>query len=103
LLGTVDGALAQYLQEYDQAVLEQAEIQLKYERYLQKEKELVEKAQRLEDYHLPADFDYGRIRALSAEAAEKLKKIRPATLGQASKISGVSPADVSILIVYLGR
>jgi tRNA uridine 5-carboxymethylaminomethyl modification enzyme len=103
VLGTADKALARYLQGYDQAVLEQAEIQLKYERYLQKEKELAEKSQRLEDYYLPADFDYDRIRALSAEAAEKLKKIRPATLGQASKISGVSPADVSILIVYLGR
>ena len=103
VLGTIDEALTQYLHGYDQEVLEQAEIQLKYERYLQKEKELAEKAQRLEGYHLPAHFDYGKIRALSAEAAEKLKKIRPATLGQASKISGVSPADISILIVYLGR
>ena len=103
VLGAMDAALDQYLQQYNQAVLEQAEIQLKYERYLQKEKELAEKAQRLEAYRLPVDFNYDRIRALSTEAIEKLKKIRPATLGQASKISGVSPADVSILIVYLGR
>jgi tRNA uridine 5-carboxymethylaminomethyl modification enzyme len=103
MLGAADATLAQHLQEYNRAVLEQVEIQLKYERYLQKEKELVEKAQRLEDYRLPTDFDYGRIRALSAESAEKLKKIRPATLGQAARISGVSPADISILIVYLGR
>lgn len=103
VLSAVDDTLAQYFQKYDQTVLEQAEIQLKYERYLHKEKELVEKAQRLEDYRLPTDFDYGHIRALSAEASEKLQKIRPATLGQASKISGVSPADVSILMVYLGR
>lgn len=103
VLGAMDAALDQYLQQYNQAVLEQAEIQLKYERYLQKEKELAEKAQRLEAYRIPVDFNYDRIRALSTEAIEKLKKIRPATLGQASKISGVSPADVSILIVYLGR
>ncbi len=103
VLGAMDAALDQYLQQYNQAVLEQAEIQLKYERYLQKEKELAEKAQRLEAYRLPVDFNYDRIRALSTEAIEKLKKIRPATLGQASKISGVSPADVSILMVYLGR
>jgi len=103
MLSTADESLAQYLQHYDRAVLTQAEIQLKYERYLQKEKELASKAQRLEDYHLPIDFNYDSIRALSAEAMEKLKKIRPTTLGQATKISGVSPADVSILMVYLGR
>jgi tRNA uridine 5-carboxymethylaminomethyl modification enzyme len=103
VLGAMDEALAQYLQKHTQAVLEQAEIQLKYERYLQKEREFVEKAQRLEDYRLPIAFDYDHIRALSKEATEKLKKVRPATLGQASKISGVSPADVSILMVYLGR
>jgi tRNA uridine 5-carboxymethylaminomethyl modification enzyme len=103
ILGTMDEALSQYLQGHDQAVLEQAEIQLKYERYLQKERELVDKAQRLEDYRIPIAFDYDHIRALSKEATEKLKRVRPATLGQASKISGVSPADVSILMVYLGR
>ena len=103
VLGAMDEELAQYLQAYNAAVLEQVEIQLKYERYIQKEKELVEKVQRLEDYRLAEDFDYERIRALSAEAVEKLKKIRPATLGQAAKISGVSPADISILMVYLGR
>jgi tRNA uridine 5-carboxymethylaminomethyl modification enzyme len=102
-LGAVDETLAQHLRGYNHAVLEQAEIQLKYERYLQKEEELVEKTRRLEDYRLPTDFDYDRIGALSAEATEKLKKIKPATLGQAARISGVSPADISILIVYLGR
>lgn len=103
VFGTIDETLAQCLQGYTQAVLEQAEIQVKYEHYLQKERELAEKTQQLEHYYLPANFDYGRIRALSSEAAEKLQKIRPATLGQASKISGVSPADISILMVYLGR
>ena len=103
VLEAMDEGLAQYLQTYNAAVLEQVEIQLKYERYIQKEKELVEKVQRLEDYRLAEDFDYERIRALSAEAVEKLRKIRPATLGQAARISGVSPADISILMVYLGR
>ena len=103
LLGSMDEALAQHLQGYDQVVLEQAEIQLRYERYIQKEKELVEKTQRLEDYRIPPNFDYGRVKALSTEAVEKLTKIRPATLGQATQISGVSPADISILMVHLGR
>lgn len=103
LLRTMDKALDQQLQGYTQEVLEQAEIQLKYERYIEKEKELVEKAARLEAYRIPENFVYDRIKALSAEALEKLNKLRPATLGQASQISGVSPADVSILMVYLGR
>jgi tRNA uridine 5-carboxymethylaminomethyl modification enzyme len=68
VLGAMDEALDRYFQEYNQAVLEQAEIQLKYERYLQKEKELVEKAQRLEAYRFPVDFNYDRIQALSTEA-----------------------------------
>jgi tRNA uridine 5-carboxymethylaminomethyl modification enzyme len=103
LLSEADDQLAQYLQVYEQEILEQAEIQIKYETYIQKEKELVEKAQRLENYRIPAEFNYGGIKALSAEGLEKLKKIRPATIGQAAKISGVSPADVSILLVYMGR
>lgn len=98
-----DEVLAQHIKQYDPAVLEQAIIQLKYERYLQKEKEWAEKTRRLENYHLPADFNYNRIKALSAEASEKLKQIRPTTLGQATQISGVSPADIAILMVYLGR
>lgn len=103
MLATVYIPLAQYLPTHDPTALEQAEIQLKYARYLQKEREQVEKVQRLDGYRLPDDFDYTHIRALSAEAIEKLQKIRPTTLGQASRISGVSPADVSILMVYLGR
>ncbi len=102
-LYALDEALALHLQQYDNEALEQAEIQIKYESYLQKEKELVAKAQRLESYCIPPYFDYDRIKALSAEGAEKLKKIRPATIGQATQISGVSPADVSILMVYMGR
>ncbi len=102
-LGKIDGELKRLLQKYDQEVLEQAEIQLKYERYIQKEKEQIEKVQKLEHYHIPASFPYDRIKALSAEAIEKLMKVRPTTLGKASRISGVSAADISILIVYLGR
>lgn len=95
--------LQQLIQRYAQEVWEQAEIQLKYERYIQREQEFVAKAQRLENYRFPPQFDYSTIAALSAEAREKLQQIRPATLGQASKVSGVSPADISILMVYLGR
>ncbi|MEL6358871.1 MAG: FAD-dependent oxidoreductase, partial [Bacteroidota bacterium] len=103
VLTTVVEGLQQHLQAYDAAVVEQATIQLKYERYIQKEQELAEKAHRLEAYRLPTTFDYDAIKALSAEAREKLQKIRPTTLGQATKISGVSPADIAILMVYLGR
>lgn len=103
LLSQVDSQLTHHLQAYEQEILEQAEIQIKYETYIQKEKELVEKARRLENHCIPEGFSYESIKALSAEALEKLKKIRPATIGQAAKISGVSPADVSILLVYMGR
>ena len=102
-LGAMDEALAGHLRGYDQGVQEQAAIQLKYAQYIQKEKELVAKAQRLEDFRMPTDFAYDGIRALSAEAKEKLQKLRPATLGRASRVSGVSPADVAVLMVYLGR
>ena len=81
----------------------QAEILMKYEGYLNKESEMVEKVQRLEELVLPDDFDYKQMTSLSSESREKLAKIRPRTIGQASRISGVSPADISILMVYLGR
>jgi len=103
VLGRLEEALATHLAAYDTEVLEQVEIQLKYERYLQKEQEFVKKAQQLESYRIPTGFDYERIQALSAEGVEKLTKIKPTTLGQAAKISGVSPADVAILMVYMGR
>lgn len=91
------------LSTYGQEVVQQVNIQLKYESYFLKEKELVEKMERLEHYAIPPDFDYTRLKALSAEAVEKLQKKRPTTLGQASRISGVRPTDISILMVYLGR
>jgi tRNA uridine 5-carboxymethylaminomethyl modification enzyme len=84
-------------------VLEQAEIQLKYNTYIEKEKELVQKMSALEDLNIPADFDFEKLASLGAEAKQKFKKIQPRTLGQASRISGVNPSDVQILMLYMGR
>ena len=95
--------LAAALQDYDTESTVQAEIQMKYAGYIRKEEEMVEKLNRLEDVHLHNDFDYGEIKSLSSEAREKLNNIKPRTLGQASRISGVSPSDVSVLMVHLGR
>jgi tRNA uridine 5-carboxymethylaminomethyl modification enzyme len=83
--------------------LEQAEIQAKYDVYIEKEKELVKKMATLEDLNIPEIFNYEKITALSNEARQKLTKIKPRTLGQASRISGVNPSDVQILMVYMGR
>jgi tRNA uridine 5-carboxymethylaminomethyl modification enzyme len=91
------------LHDYDQEALEQAEIQTKYQTYIDKERDLVERMRQLEDLNIPSNFDFGRILALSTEAREKLKKIQPQTLGQASRISGINPSDVQILMVYMGR
>ena len=83
--------------------IEQAEIQTKYQVYIDKEKELVDRMRQLEDLEIPEKFDYQRIVALGAEAREKLIRVKPKTLGQASRISGINPADVQILMVYMGR
>ena len=83
--------------------LEQAEIQIKYERYIEKEQELVERMSLLENMVIPDVFDFDKVQAISSEALQKFKKIRPRTLGQASRISGVNPSDVQILMVYMGR
>ena len=82
---------------------EQAEIQIKYERYIEKENELVQKMRQLEELKIPDNFDYDKITSVSKEALQKFKKIKPTTLGQASRISGVKPSDVQILMVYMGR
>lgn len=84
-------------------ILEEAEILMKYEGYIEKEKEMVSKIGRLEDVPIVPHFDYSTIKSLSMEARQKLSSIKPATLGQASRISGVSPSDISVLMVYLGR
>jgi len=88
---------------YNDEELEEAEIMVKYESYIEKEQEIVEKLSRFEDISLKIDFDYSRLHSLSMEAREKLSRVKPETIGQASRISGVSPADISVLIVYLGR
>ena len=98
-LPTVQNALA----TFDTEVLEQAEIQLKYNSYIEKEKELALKMGQLEDLLIPESFNYERLNSLSNEAKQKFTKIKPRTLGQASRISGVNPSDVQILMVYMGR
>jgi tRNA uridine 5-carboxymethylaminomethyl modification enzyme len=95
--------LKERLAGFSQEELEQAEIAIKYESYIEREQKLAEKIGSLEDFKIKSDFDYDRVKALSSEAREKLKRIRPETLGQATRISGVSPADVSVLTIYLGK
>jgi tRNA uridine 5-carboxymethylaminomethyl modification enzyme len=96
-------ALGDKLREFGPQALEQAEIQLKYEVYIKKEKELVNRISQLEQLSIPDSFDYDRLSALSMEALIKFKKLKPRTLGQASRISGVNPTDIQILMVYMGR
>jgi tRNA uridine 5-carboxymethylaminomethyl modification enzyme len=82
-------------------VLEQIEIEMKYEGYIARQQEQVERFEKLESQAIPADFEYARVKSLSVEGREKLMKVRPASIGQASRISGVTPSDVSVLMVYL--
>jgi len=89
--------------DYSKAVKEQTEILIKYKSYIEKERQMVEKISNLEDLKIPTTMEYENIKALSAEGRQKLSKIQPQTIGQASRISGVSPADMSILTIYLGR
>jgi len=91
------------LGSFDRETLEQASIQIKYDVYIEKEKELVARMSQLEELIIPESFDYKKIVSLSNEAREKLNKVRPGTLGQASRISGINPSDVQILMVYMGR
>lgn len=91
------------LETYSNETLEQASIQIKYQVYLEKEKELVSRMRQMEELQIPDNFDYKKIKALSTEAREKLNKIKPLTLGQASRISGITPSDVQILLVFMGR
>lgn len=98
-----DKEIDAFCETVENDALQQAEIVLKYAGYIEKEKETADKANRLEDIKLYDTFDYTKIKTMSSEAREKLMKIKPETLGQASRISGVSPSDISILMVYLGR
>ncbi|MFN6945959.1 MAG: tRNA uridine-5-carboxymethylaminomethyl(34) synthesis enzyme MnmG, partial [Cytophagaceae bacterium] len=88
---------------FSKEVIEQATIDIKYKDYIEKEEQIAKKMASLEDYMITESLNYDAISAISAEAKEKLKKIRPETIGQASRISGVSPSDISILMIYLGK
>ena len=89
--------------EYTEEVQEQAEINIKYKGYIDKERENVAKLQRMENIKIPEDFDFTKISSLSAEAKTKMNVVKPKTIAQASRISGVSPADINVLLIYLGR
>ena len=89
--------------EENKEVVDAAEIRIKYAGYIERERKLAEKILRLEDLKIPEDFDFQQITALSIECRIKLNRYRPRTIAQASRISGVSPADISVLLVYFGR
>ena len=99
----VNKPLAEATKDLDNETIEQAEIKIKYESYFEKENEIVAKMLKMEDKEIKPDFDYNKIVSISKEAREKLFKIKPRTLGQASRISGVSPSDISVLMVYIGK
>ena len=102
-LSTYIQPLSTALQSFSKEAIEQAEIQVKYERYIEKEEELVQRMSDMENMIIPDVFDYNKVQALSSEALQKFLKIKPRTLGQASRISGVNPSDIQILMVYMGR
>ena len=95
--------LKEMMKGFSPEALEQVEIQTKYETYILKEKELVTKMSQLEDLVIPNNFSYDKLVSLSNEARQKFTRIKPRTLGKASRISGVNPSDVQILMVYMGR
>lgn len=98
-----ENKLSEGLKEESKEVVMQAEIQMKYDGYISREQDVANKMNRLEGVKIPSDMDFSKLSSLSSEAKHKLKEIQPATIGQASRISGVSPSDVSVLLVYLGR
>ncbi|MBK9798963.1 MAG: tRNA uridine-5-carboxymethylaminomethyl(34) synthesis enzyme MnmG [Bacteroidetes bacterium] len=102
-LSNSDPELNLFLKNFDSECIEQAEILMKYEGYIFKEQEMVDKQNRLESLELHHILDYKNIPSLSAEAKDKLNKVKPKTIGQASRISGISPADISVLMIYMGR
>lgn len=95
--------IGEHLRPFQNEILEQAEIRIKYKVYIEKEKELASRMSNMEELIIPDSFNYEKIQALSIEARQKLEKIRPKTLGQASRISGVNPSDIQVLMVYMGR
>ena len=102
-LALADSTLSNFISQFDGETIEQAEILMKYEGYIEREKENADKHKRLEDYVISPGFDYDSIKSIGAEAIEKFKKFKPHTVGQASRISGINPADISVLLVHLGR
>ncbi len=102
-LKKVNSQLAQVINAYSPEVRQQVEINIKYESYIAREEVLAKKLGNLEGFRILPDFDYDRVKALSSEAREKLKRLKPETVGQASRISGVSPADLSVLTIYMGK
>jgi tRNA uridine 5-carboxymethylaminomethyl modification enzyme len=102
-LRSVDDSLNDLLNKYDKVTVEQAEIKIKYQSYFEKELEIVTKMKRMEDHEINPEFNYGTLISLSKEAREKLTRIKPRTLGQASRISGVSPSDISVIMVHMAR
>ena len=102
-LRSVDKELDELLSKFDKETVEQAEIKVKYESYFEKELEIVGRMKRMEDQILNPEFNYGSLVSLSKEAREKLTRIKPRTLGQASRISGVSPSDISVIMVHMAR
>ncbi len=103
LFGLLKEIKSAAIKKYDEEIINQVEINLKYESYIKKEREVVEKVERLEKSKIPLNFDYSVVNSLSSEGKEKLIKIQPSSIGQASRISGVSPSDVSILMVHLKK
>lgn len=102
-LKTLTPEVEELIRNYSTEILEQVEINVKYESYIEKEQLMVEKVSRLENLLIPESFDYSKLTTISIEGRQKLAKIKPATIGQASRISGVSASDVSVLMVYMGR
>jgi len=102
-LRKADGGLDELLSAYDKETIEQAEIKIKYESYFEKELDIVERMKKMEDREINTEFNYHSLSSLSKEAREKLMKIKPRTLGQASRISGVSPSDISVIMVHMSR
>ncbi len=102
-LRTVSKPFEKKLEAFDEETIMQAKIKIKYDSYFEKEMEIVSKMQKMEDKAINPDFDYNTLGSLSKEAREKLLKIKPRTLGQASRISGVSPSDISVLMIHMAK
>ena len=102
-LRKADETLNDLLSNYNKETIEQAEIKIKYESYFEKEMDIVERMKKMEDKEINPEFNYHQLGSLSKEAREKLMRIKPRTLGQASRISGVSPSDISVLMIHVSR